>query len=473
MKNFFLVEAPTSREESFLLLHKAKNLPDDQREFYLFSRFSKRMKRKNFKQNTQQVYAESVARFLDFVYEASRSSYVMNNEIEISDLIYAYGNFMLYGKDAEHPLANELADTLKKDRLTSPTSLAQPIDASIKFYLEVCLTFAESGYSDPLFGSLFYSKQEQRSSAEKAKIRENSWLAGMIKGSVKRAIPKRGKLFPGSHQQNTSTKSHPYRIKPLDIEHSVNLVRQKKSQMKRMFHRDMALYSLLLATGCRSHEALQLRLCDMEIQENGDADIFLNDPAHRTNPGLTQSEAKKLTWKGRQTPTTFLIYPFIDLFLEHLQKYFDTEYSSKVNHDFVFQKANGRPLFTARRDSLNTVFKEYLRNANIPVTRGLSRHSLRHTYGTYVLNYMPVPGNSMPGLPMHFVQIIMGHASILSTKKYAKHDDQILNSYILHANNHLRQTGERSVEKSRLQFHQRQVEKIEQIVNEIQEGDTQ
>jgi hypothetical protein len=97
---------------------------------------------------------------------------------------------------------------------------------------------------------------------------------------------------------------------------------------------------------------------DLKLDEDGDDTVELHSPFGRATPGLTPEEASELAWKGRQTPITFLLHPFADLFWEHLQNYLTYEYNSSVNHDFIFQKTNGRPLFAALRKDLNETFKK-------------------------------------------------------------------------------------------------------------------
>jgi hypothetical protein len=79
-------------------------------------------------------------------------------------------------------------------------------------------------------------------------------------------------------------------------------------------------------------------------------------------------------------------------------------------------------------------------------------------YGTYTLKYMPVPGQATPGLPITYVKILMGHASITSTMKYAKHDTDIIDAYLQHANQYVTQRGENSIWTIREEFHSRQLE---------------
>jgi hypothetical protein len=54
-------------------------------------------------------------------------------------------------------------------------------------------------------------------------------------------------------------------------------------------------------------------------------------------------------------------------------------------------------------------------------------------YGTYLLNYFP-RANGDYGLPAPMVQQLMGHASLKSTLKYARYDQDLLKLEIENAN---------------------------------------
>lgn len=153
-----------------------------------------------------------------------------------------------------------------------------------------------------------------------------------------------------------------------------------------------------------------------------------------------------------------MIEPFARIFWENLEKYLALEYNSSVGHDFVFQSSDGRPYFASDRSSRDKTFKSYAKKAGIDDLTGISLHSLRHMYGTYTLNYMPVPGQATPGFPITYVKILMGHSSVTSTMKYAKHDVDIIDAYLQHANQYVLKRGEESVRTIREEFYSRQLE---------------
>jgi len=463
MKNFILIEAPAIRRETHLLLHLDTGIADSDREFEPFSYYSRWLVRRGYSRNTIYVYSENVARFLDYLLEASKSDALQAEDLDFNDVVYSYESFMLFGKDASNPLAKELAERLGKKNRTSPNSLAQNIQASIQWFIEIyLLKQAEHGKIDPFFGFFFDKNTRHRSNSEKAKIKEKSWLAGTIRDSLSQLVPTKSSeaLFPGLQRRSKRTKSSQFKVKPFPIEFSVNLVRSKKPRKSSRFYRDMAFYSLLAATGMRTHEALQLRLIDLKTDDDGSKSIELHSPFSRLTTGLTEDEYSQLAWKGRETSKTFMIEPFASIFWEHLKKYLELEYNQRVNHDFIFQKNNSRPFFTSDRKSRSETFKGYALRAGVKNIDSIRIHSLRHMYGTYILNYIPVPGNRTPGLPIVYVQRLLGHASASSTERYAKHDEDVLDAYIEHANKYLTGKGEDSIAETRTNFHLRQIEMI-------------
>jgi integrase len=456
MKNFILVEAPLTSEGSYLLLHLNPELPDEAREFKPFTHYTLWLARQGYAPNTVKVYSEHVGRFVDYVYEVSQTQFPADVEVNIETIIYSYQAFLLFGKGAANPIANTLADSLAKERLTGHNSLSQTIESSICWFLQV----AESKNRiapDPLFSAFYTNHTEYRSQYEISAQKANSWLAGVIRDSLNSVLPKRKRqtLFPQAKRRDRKNDKQPFKIIAFPIERSVDLIRQSKPKKAKTFYRDMTLYALLAATGARSSEALQIRMCDIDDEEFA---VFLRDPFARRTPGITEDEHKLLSWKGRDTELTYLIEPFAGIFWEYLEKYLTLEYNSSVNHDFVFQNSDGRPFFASDRSSRDKTFKKYAKKIGLLDITGISPHSLRHMYGTYTLNYMPVPGQATPGFPITYVKILMGHSSVTSTMKYAKHDTDIIDAYLQHANQYVSQRGESSIKTIREEFHSRQLE---------------
>lgn len=466
MKNFILVEAPVTSEANYILLHLDPGMPDEAREFKPFTDYTTWLARRGYAVNTDKLYSEHVSRFIDYVYEASKTQFPADVEVTIETVIYSYQVYLLFGTDATNPIAKTLAYSLGKTRLTGQNSIAESIESSIRWFLEV----AESKNittPDHLFSRFYSSRAEYRSQYEVSAHKANSWMAAVIRGSLNSVLPKRkqDKLFAKAGRRNRKNDKQPFKILPFPIERSVDFLRQAKPAKSTTFYRDMTLYALLAATGSRTSEALQVRMPDID---GDDFAVFLRDPFARKTPGITEEEHKLLSWKGRETEVTFMIEPFAKIFWENLEKYLTLEYNSSVGHDFLFQNADGRPFFASDRSSRDKTLKKYALKAGLPDVTGISTHSLRHMYGTYTLNYMPVPGQTLPGLPITYVKILMGHASVTSTMKYAKHDTDIIEAYIQHANQYVMQRGDASFTTIREEFYLRQLEVLKDEANRIQ-----
>ena len=470
MKNFVLIEAPIATTQAFLLLHLAHGTTKNGPYFEPFTHYAKWLTQQGYATNTIRAYSEHVARFIDYVYEATITTFPSDIEINTPEIIYSYQSFLIFGKEATNPIAKTLAYSLNKERLTSQTSIAQTIETSIRWFLEVSLQRNDIK-PDQLFGRFYTNRLEYRNQYEVSAQRANSWLTGVIRDALSSVTVKKKTqpLFAGAKRRSRKNDKNPFATNAYPIEHAVPLLRTAKPEKTSMFHRNMCFYSLLAATGARTSEVLQVRMIDIVSNKNK-ISVYLRNPFLRKNEGLSEAEHNKLSWKGRETELTFMIEPFFSIFIEHLEKYMSYEYNSCTGHNFLFQSANGRPYFAADRSSRDKTFKKYVNLSNLEDSQGISLHSLRHMYGTYVLNYLPVPDNNHPGLPLAYVKILMGHASITSTMKYAKHDTEVVDSYIQIANQRITASGEDSLATIRQEFYENQIKMIQREVERIGAG---
>jgi len=201
--------------------------------------------------------------------------------------------------------------------------------------------------------------------------------------------------------------------------------------------RDKALYSLLAACGCRTHEGLQVLLEDVDVQEGT---VRLVDPATRSGHvsyrSLLPVERDQLAWKGRTTDFTLLIEPFGTLFFESMQRYLDKGYIAHGKQQFLFQfnrrPDRGRPYFLSNNGTRLEIFHRACRRVGVALPLGMGPHSFRHMYGTYLLNYFPRASGDY-GLPVPYVQHAMGHADAQQTLRYAKFDNDLHKLEVQHA----------------------------------------
>jgi integrase len=142
---------------------------------------------------------------------------------------------------------------------------------------------------------------------------------------------------------------------------------------------------------------------------------------------------EKVRFKGRITSKTYLFEPLRTEFFKWFELYLRNEYIPTTEHDYVFQivagERRGNPLNTASDTARKKSFKKTVRRASVEGPPGCpdyvwTPHSLRHLYGVYMLNYIPVPGGF--GLKASEVQMLMGHKDINSTLIYARHNTLML-----------------------------------------------
>jgi site-specific recombinase XerD len=75
--------------------------------------------------------------------------------------------------------------------------------------------------------------------------------------------------------------------------------------------------------------------------------------------------------------------------------------------DYLFYGHGGRPL---SYEAARSVFKKYLAKAGLS-QKGYTLHCLRHTFASELLS---------SGMPLESLQYLMGHSSIVVTRRYAR-----------------------------------------------------
>lgn len=198
--------------------------------------------------------------------------------------------------------------------------------------------------------------------------------------------------------------------------------------------RDRCLWLLIAAAGLRPSEAAQIRWPDIFIKKRR---VYIEDPKGlRFSAQLSKKE--RLRFKGREVSETYLTPPLKEMFFEALAMYTRFEYTPSVEHDFVFQDIrkghNGRPYYETSDEARGAAFRRACEKAGVPLRSDGKRYtirSLRHFYGVFMLNYLPVPGGY--GLKLSEVQKLLGHADINATALYAREDTLILESKLLFA----------------------------------------
>ncbi|WP_028449422.1 tyrosine-type recombinase/integrase [Chitinibacter tainanensis] len=428
-KNITLIKTSLHGKKSWRLLDS------DGAPIRAFDIFAKTLERNSV--NTRSNYCRWLAEFFDYLFEASvetptgRDGNVSHNDL--ADVIAAYDEYLVFGADSGKEIARRVNNTLPSPRNSKRSSATK--HAAIKSFLklservrEQILEMTNKGVVIPFLveeRGLFVGigKKSKIPLFQRNAMVNNSMLAGVIAGGPKWI--EEG-ILP------TSAPDISY-----DQEQAFPFNRVGDVLANLTTHRDRALYAFCASSGCRISEALQLLWQDIDTTARTvklvDPNCRLNSPSYLA---LSPKERDQLVWKGRATQLTLLIDPFATMFFEALALYLRHEYIPHGRHEFVFQyicnKENqGEPYFLAAASSRNGVLKRAIRLSGIERING--PHSLRHMYGTYLLNYFPRPDGTY-GLPLGLVQKLMGHCQAKDTAKYARYDRDILDAELAYAN---------------------------------------
>lgn len=421
--------------------------------------------------NTRKNYCRHLAQFFDYMFEAGIQLAKGDPDFKFSrqvlaDILESYHSYLTEGTASGNTIARLVAKILPPGRNGNDTNGAETSavkHAVLRRFLELSEKIRVQQEEMAALGfhsmsvdnlSILPGIGERRlvTDSERRAMLSNSMLAGVIA---------RGPQFIAEKVLPTSFPSIKYDDeRAFPIERGVDFISAFRT------HRDKALYALLAASGVRISEALQLLWEDICLEKG---EVKLIDPKLRPNHSsylyLTPLQRELLVWKARNTSATMLIEPFKTLFFKSLAEYHREEYVPHGRHQFVFQYSvggiDGEPYLIAGHDSYTDVFKGAARRAGVNLPNGMGPHSLRHMYGTYLLNYFPRPDGTY-GLPIGLVRAVMGHASIASTEKYARHDKDMIALELKYANQVVFHGLEsKSLVRMRLDALQAQVKEIE------------
>jgi integrase len=412
---------------------------------------------------TKQRYAVVVSRFIDYLYEVeiigqgpvTRSA--VNEAIDYYLLLLAHGDNINLGADV---IANDSTGVAADLRLRE-TALKQvahrlkitPLKsgswsntlAALNRFLRLCQMLANEAREIAIVQGGLDKALVEASAMDYAPLLE------AVDGSLKLS------LVEVQHIKQASMLGGVIRFRGAELERPKGLLagRNRSKQLDLAvlefpMHqfttfleattswRDKALWTLLAASGIRRSEALNLEWEHVSIEEEL---VYVLDP-ELTRYGRDLPEQERISrFKGRVVSWTYLRQPYRSWFFEFLLQYRQHEYVlPRDGNNFVFQyrygEYAGRPLREAADSTLNDAFTSVVKRAGIAGPPALpshvwTAHSLRHAYGMYMLNDFEVPGQAMPGLTEAEVQLLMGHADINSTRKYARRRDNRLKEKLI------------------------------------------
>lgn len=391
----------------------------------------------SYRWNTRKKYCAAVADFLDFFFEAFLHITTNECKSEISrgdlrDIVQAWHAYLVQGPDADNELSKLVASTLSPRLVTSETSKGK--HAALIHFLRLSEQYrnqaAELVKLQLLSIHVDYEPLMQASEHFRAiSLNERRQI---VKSSVLGGLARQTSTLPLPLIQDSISQVGKFDIaRAFPSNYFADFVSALSS------FRDKALYCFYAASGCRAHEGLQLLWDDIDIPGGT---VQLVSPFSRWNHSsyrnLTKKERDRLSWKGRETSDTFLIEPYVSMFFEYLEKYHRDEYYPHGRHQFVFQvrqrRNRGKPYFLTDPTTRQEVFDNAVEKSGLPI-HAKGPHSLRHAYGVYLLNYMPLEDGGY-GLPIGEVRIALGHSNIKSTEKYAVMDKDLVNARLQFAN---------------------------------------
>jgi integrase len=253
--------------------------------------------------------------------------------------------------------------------------------------------------------------------SERIAILSKSMMAGVVSGGPKKiAIPALSmpKRFAAPAEPAVS-----FHEKAFPAARVISVIENAKT------YRDRCLWALLAGTGIRTSEATQLRIEDIDVSGES-VKVLPYAERIKVYDDITETEKTKLAYKGRTSVDTVFLSPFREIFFSSLSSYLREE-RAKTNpdHEFLFvslgKSRNGRPLYLSDRTTKNEPFKKVQKS--LGMRKRFSLHSLRHFFGTWLLNFAPHKHGY--GYPLSTVRRAMGHAQQKTTERYAVVDRQM------------------------------------------------
>lgn len=313
-------------------------LGPDGRPIDAFTAFAESLR--NAPANTRDSYCRHLAEFFDYLIEAAAliGQGRQLTKLELTETLEAYGDYLLLGIDASRPIAQAVASSLPPG--VNQASSVVPKKAALRRFLklsedvrkemaELARLYDSRGViaDTPLLPELGQKRPLQL--GEVRAMQAHSMIAGVVAGGPK---------FVECVVLGDGAADAPYdeqRAFPYDK--VMDLIDAMPT------YRDKAFYALLAASGCRTHEALQVLLNDdIDVDEGT---VRLVDPksrsGHSSYRSLTPSQRELLAWKGRTSDLTLLIEPFATSFFDSLQGYLEQEHLAHGKHGFLFQYLKG------------------------------------------------------------------------------------------------------------------------------------
>lgn len=376
---------------------------------------------------TRDKYSQVVSKFLDYLVEVNIFEKTVS-KMEFKNAIENYKILLSRGKNVTDTKLKLIAEELNFNEI-SPASWSNNISA-INSFLNYIFSIEEDHREYILLNKNIKLSDDFNNilpelnsitvlnSFEKKALSQRSFIANLYRKT-------------GEIKISTGLKANNYNKNNIELDNlDFPALEIPKLLLNTSCSRDKAIYALLIGTGIRSSEAISLTwdMIDIEKQE-----VYIVDTNKNRNN-------ENLKFKGRNTIKTFFIPELRHIFFQALYEYQLKESNHSVNHNYVFQflkgKDHGNPYYTVSRQGFIKEFKKTVKRAGITNPNFLNNnfwtpHSLRHFYGVYMLNHIPLKDKF--GFSIEEVQKMMGHKSIEVTKKYARRPDEYIKEQLSYA----------------------------------------
>jgi integrase len=386
---------------------------------------------RQFKAATRKRYAEAVARFLDYLYEALTFGHGAVSADYLNNVVETYLELICDGSERTLKRINECGEQSSDDiwlvrvaqalrlKPLMRSSLSNIVPA-INRFLEQCELLSKEEFDwaqlcnpteqfqhQSLFDRIHGKELVTR--REVAQIGQYSVFGSMSAGQRHPTRQKRLKVKFRLPQEDS-------RSKPFPGEYLSRLIDSSNSWRDKTTWLGMATY------GIRGSEARNMLLDDIDFKEQR---VWVMDPSGR------RGGSDELRFKGRATAETYAIPQLKHHFFRALENYLNFEYvpltqpgEPRYLLQYIDSGRRGQPFVNASDHAFLDNFKSAAKKAGVPLSvwgDEWGPHSLRHFYGDFLLNYFPFDiEHGVFGLPLEVVQKCMGHARIRSTQKYAK-----------------------------------------------------
>ncbi|MBB2496467.1 site-specific integrase [Aquipseudomonas ullengensis] len=364
--------------------------------------------------STVKTYCRSVSGYIDYLIEARAS---VGSGWGAETLLAMFFRCLIAGEYSNIEQVRKLSAVLKIKPASNASILIHKA-ALTRYFSEMQKTGEDVevpiGCPDVIPGGEAIVKKALGLSFRK-RINEQSYFAG----SVSRGVNSSAASNLPSYLNGVKTQRYEIDSLPGYLEFEVEI--EKMSNL-----RDRCLYALILASGCRISEALQLLTDDLDLEKKN---VYFRNPRLRRcvyyEMGILPHDVRGLSYKGRLTPLANLLEPYASIFwaeyekLLHSAKYMPVmdDWCEYITHRFVFRstrgRLKGRPLCLS--ENWSNIERDFKRRMG-GVAGRVWLHSTRHSYVSYICNEVGYGENLGAGVDV--AREMVGHVNVDSTEKY-------------------------------------------------------